>query len=98
MLADLLRTLDFMTSRFNRDVWMRLRNDKSEYDYICTHVDDFKIFARDPKIWIDRISIVLLIKEHGPRTYYLGNYYIYHDGQDMQTYGAHTYTKKQPPT
>ncbi len=31
------------------------------------------------------------MKEHGPRKYYLGNDYIYHDTEDMWTYGCQTY-------
>ena len=50
MLADFLRTLDFAPSRFDRDVWMRLRDEKLGYDGICTRVDDFKIVPNDPNI------------------------------------------------
>ena len=56
MLADFLRTLGFLPSRFDRDVWMRLRDTKDGYDFICTHVDDFKVVAKDPDIWIERIA------------------------------------------
>ena len=91
MLADFLRTLGFTPSRFDRDVWMRLRNDSTGYDYICTHVDDFKIVAKNPTSWVDRIAAIFLVKEHGPRSYYLGNDYTYHDGQDIWTYGVQTY-------
>ena len=35
-----------------------------------------------------------LVKEHGPRKYYLGNDYVYHDGQDMWTYSCKTYAKE----
>jgi hypothetical protein len=34
---------------------------------------------------------VFLVKEQGPRKYYLGNDYTYHDGQDMWIYGSQTY-------
>ena len=94
LLADFLRTMDFIPTRFDRDVWMRLRDDESGYDYICTHVDDFKVVAKDPMIWIDRIAGAFLIKEHGPRKYYLGNDYTYHTGQDIWTYGCETYAKE----
>ena len=47
LLADFIRSLGFTPSRCDRDVWMRLRRAKDGYDYICTHVDDFKIVARD---------------------------------------------------
>jgi hypothetical protein len=29
---------------------------KNGYDYICTHVDDFKIMAKEPEQWHDQIS------------------------------------------
>ena len=91
MLADFLRTLGFVSARFDRDVWMRLRDCGDGYDYICTHVDDFKVVARNPGHWVDRIACIFLIKEHGPRNYYLGNDYTHHDGEDMWTYGCQTY-------
>ena len=56
MLANFLRTLGFVPSRYDRDVWMRLRNNKTGYDYICTHVDDFKVVAKKPSYWIDHIA------------------------------------------
>ena len=62
MLADFLRTLEFTTSRFDRDIWMRLMDDKTGYDYICTHVDDFKAVAKNPSVWIGIILSVFLIK------------------------------------
>ena len=73
---------------------MRLRDDKTGYDYICTHVDNFKILAKDPSISIDHIASVFIIKEHGLRNYYLGDDYTYHSGQDMCTYGCQTYNKE----
>ena len=73
---------------------MSLRDSKDSYDYICTHVDDFKIVAKDPQMWVDRITTVFLVKEHGPRHYYLGNDYTYHDGQETWTYGVQTYDKE----
>jgi hypothetical protein len=94
LLADFLRTLGFTPSRFDRDVWMRLRDDETGYDYICTHVDDFKVVAKEPMIWIDRIASAFLIKEHGPRKYYLGNDYVFHEEHNIWTYGCKTYAKE----
>ena len=45
-------------------------------------------------MWVDRIATVFLVKEHGPRNYYLGNDYTYHDGQDTWIYGIQTYAKE----
>ncbi len=91
LFADFLRSVGFTPTRFDRDVWMRMRDDQSGYDYICTHVDDFKVIGKNPMMWIDRIAGAFLIKEHGPRNYYLGNDYTYHDGEDIWTYNAKTY-------
>jgi hypothetical protein len=93
LFADFIRSLGFTPTRFDRDVWMRMREAKDGFDYICTHVDDFKVAAKTPDVWVQRIAGAFLIKEHGPRNYYLGNDYRYHDVQDMWTYGCTTYTK-----
>ena len=58
---------------------------------MCTHVDDFKIVAKNPQHWLDLISKTFLVKSHGPRNYYLGNDYTYHDGSDIWTFGCKTY-------
>ena len=94
LFADFLRSVGFIPTRFDRDVWMRLRDDESGYDYICTHVDDFKVVAKNPGHWIERIAGAFLIKEHGPRGYYLGNDYMCHENFDVWTYGSKTYAKE----
>ena len=48
MLADFFCTLGFILSRFDRDVWMMLRDFKDGFDYICTYVDTSKVVAKDP--------------------------------------------------
>ena len=94
LLADFIRSLEFKPSRYDRDVWLRLREEKDGYDYICTHVDDFKIVAKDAERWLKYISGAFLVKEHGPRKYYLGNDYAFHEAQGLWTYGGKTYTKE----
>ena len=69
MLVVFLRTLGFVPSRYDRDVWMRLRDDKSSYGYIHTHVDDFKVVAKTTSIWIKQIVSAFIVKEYGPRNY-----------------------------
>ena len=64
--ADFLKSLGFRSCWYDRDVWMRLRDDHSGYDYLCTHVDDFKIVAADPDRWIEHIKAVFHIKSVGP--------------------------------
>jgi len=73
---------------------MRLREENDGFDYICTHVNDFKVIGKNPMRWIDMIAGAFLIKEHGPRQYYIGNDYTYHEGQDIWTYRCGTYTKE----
>ena len=43
--GDFLRSMGFHSVCYNCDIWMQLREDGTGYDYICTHVDDFKIVA-----------------------------------------------------
>ena len=62
-----------------------------EYNYICTHVDDFKIVADSPEIYLNDISKVLFVKSHGSWSYYLGNNFTYHDTHDIWTYSCKTY-------
>ena len=88
-MVDFLRILGFKPSRFDRGVWMSMRDANDGFDCICTHVDDFKVVAIDPNMWVDRIASVFLVKEYGPRNYLLGNDYTYHDTHDMWTYGCH---------
>ena len=79
---------------FDRNVCMRLRDDKLGCYYICTSVYEFKIEAKNPFIWIEQIVSVFLIQENGPRNYYICNDYIYHSAQDFWTYCVHTYVKE----
>ena len=54
---------------------MRLRQTIDGYDYVCTHVDDFKIVARDSTHWLHLLKFRFLVKQSGPFEYYLGNGY-----------------------
>ena len=75
LLADYLRSLGLIQSRYDRDLWMRLRDKKDGHDYICTNVDDFKVVTKDADNWLNKISHNFLVKSHGARSYYLGNDY-----------------------
>ena len=37
------------------------------YDYICTHIDDFKVIAKDPSIWIDFLHLCFLLNKTAHR-------------------------------
>ena len=91
MLANFLRTLEFIPSRFDRDAWTRMRGTCDGYNYICTYIDNFKVVSKNPQILVDSIASVFLVKEHDPRNYYLSNAYTCHETQDMWTYGYKTY-------
>ena len=92
--ADFLRSLGFFATRYDRDVWMRLRDDKSGYDYVCTHVDDFKIVARDPDRWKTQIAAAFLLKSVGPPSYYLGNDYNFSVQENAWVISCGTYIKE----
>ena len=51
---------------------MRTRDSNDGYDYICTHVDDFKIVATDAFHWLEKIKVQFLVKESGEPDCYLG--------------------------
>ena len=73
---------------------MRILDNAIGYDYISTHVDDFKVVAKDPSICINQIVSAFVVKEYKSRKYTLSIYYTYHDRQDRWTYGFETYAKK----
>jgi len=82
--------LGFKPTCFDRDVWIKDRGDG--YDYICTHVDDFKIIAKEPQKYMDSLKAVYDIKDEHPPEYYLGNDYEYVDGH--WNIGSRTYVKE----
>ena len=92
--ADFLCSLGFCSVCYDQDVWMRLREDKTGYDYICTHVDDFKIVASGPDRWLTQISRVFLLKSTGPPSYYLGNDYEWSASENAWVLGCSTYIKE----
>lgn len=93
--ADFLRTMGFFPTRYDRDVWMRPRDTLDGYDYICTHVDDFKVAAKDPDQWINRISGAFLLKSVADPDYYLGiNYNRSKDDPKVWITGCATYAKE----
>jgi hypothetical protein len=61
--ADFLRQQEFFPMWYDCDVCMWLCKMKDSYDYVCTHVDDFKIVAKEPEQWHDQISSSFLLKQ-----------------------------------
>ena len=92
--ADFLRKFGFRPSLYDKDVWMRLRDEQDGYDYICTHVDDFKIYARDPEHWMKKIKEKFQVKSEGPPSYYLGNDYNFSKEHNLWVVNCATYLKE----
>jgi hypothetical protein len=91
LFADFLRSLGFVPTRYDRDVWMRMNDTNTGYCYVCTHVDDFKIVSKDPDFWMLKIKERFLVKSGGPPDYYLGNDYRYEGNEGIWTVGSKTY-------
>ena len=91
MLVDSFHNLGFVPSHFDRYIYVRSRDPADGFDFICTHVDDFKVVVKDPDIWFEYIASVFLIKEHDPRQYYLGNDYRYHGDHHVDLWHNYLY-------
>ena len=71
--ADCLCSVGFFPSCYDPDVW--LCQAEHGYYFICTHVNDFKILARDPHMYMRHIQARYTIKDPAPPSYYLGMSY-----------------------
>lgn len=91
--GDTLRSFGFVPTRYDNDVWIRLSKDKSYYEYVCSHVDDFCIFSRDPESIMKQIKSVFTVKSEGPPEYYLGNDFK-KDRKGRWCIGCKTYIKE----
>eukprot|EP00978_Attheya_sp_CCMP212_P022904 scaffold69213_cov34-Attheya_sp.AAC.3 len=65
-----LRTLGFVPSKADDDLWIRAQAD--HYEFIATHVNDLLVFSRDPNPIIDKIKDDYILKGVGEPEYYLG--------------------------
>ena len=54
--GDLLRSMGFVLSRVDQDLWYRKSDDYEEYDYIATHIDDIIIAAKKPMDYMNVIE------------------------------------------
>ena len=59
-LADTLRSFGFNQTRYDNDVCIRLDESGEQYEYICTHVDDFIIYSKNPQKVMDEIESIYL--------------------------------------
>ena len=71
--ADTIRGMEFQPTRYDKDVWYKMSNYTSHYEYICTHSDDFMIVSKTPEVIMEGLKQVYTIKSEGPPEYYLGN-------------------------
>jgi hypothetical protein len=88
--AETLRSMGFQSSRADQDVWLRLRDDRTGYDYICTHVDNFTIFPKDPWFYMKTLQLLYIVRDVGPPKYYLGKHY-FKDAEGNVYIGSSTY-------
>lgn len=79
--AGTLRSFGFVPTRYDGDVWIRRLDGAYHYEYICTHVDDFSCFSKNPEAIMEQIKSVYSVKGEGPPDYYLGNDYKLHGGR-----------------
>ena len=86
--------MGFEPTRYDRDLWFRKRDDASGYDYTCTHVDDFKIVAKDPQFWMALVQERFLIKQAEEPKYYLGNNYRFDEQSQQWLVGSETHVKE----
>jgi hypothetical protein len=72
-LSDNLRVMGFKPTRFDPDVWLRLRDDKAcYYDYIGTHTDGLMIVAQDASHHMSTVRDKYIVKGGGPPSFKLG--------------------------
>ena len=82
-LHDILKDIDFISSRADQCIWLKKITKLNLYEYIAVYVDDFCIAAQDLKeiINILKSKCKLKVKGDGPLTYHLGaDYYQDPDG------------------
>ena len=91
--ADVLRSLGFVQSKAEADIWMR--ENKGLYEYIAVYVDDLLIAASDPEDIVRRLQDQhkFKLKGVGPLTYHLGCDY-FRDTDETLCYGPRKYIMK----
>ena len=73
---------------------MRKQNGFNGYDYICTHVDDFKVVAINPTFWCDVFEQCFQLKVVEEPRYYLGSDYAYSKDNKAWKISCSTYVKE----
>ena len=94
-LAESLRRMGFLPTRYDQDVWYIDHKDPKTpgYDYIGTHTDDLLIVAKNPSKYMEQLQKVYTINNIGPPTHHLGcDYEKLPDGR--WTVSTSTYVKE----
>ena len=55
-LGDTLKSFGFNPSRADPDLWLKMSDDESHYEYIASHVDDLMIASKDLMKYIDKLK------------------------------------------
>jgi len=88
--------MGFTPSKYDPDVWYKLREDGEGYDYIVTYVDDFLITAKDAWSYMRHLQSIYTIKELAHPDIYLGALYTSQPSQDW-TISCKKYIKEAIP-
>jgi hypothetical protein len=92
-LADTLRSMNFASSRYDPDIWLRMRADQTGYDYIGTHTDDLMVVAKDPGSHLEVLKTKYAINKIGAPSFHLGC--DYKQGNDgLWSIGTETYVNE----
>jgi hypothetical protein len=91
--SDVLRSMGFVQSKAESDIWMR--ESDGLYEYIAVYVDDLLIAARHPEEIISKLKEEhkFKLKGVGPLTYHLGCDY-FRDDDGTLCYGPRKYIVK----
>lgn len=73
-LGDTLKTFEFEPSRADPDLWIKLSEDGTHYEYVATRVDDLIIASMDPMKYIHKLKELHPLRNVEEDTaFYLGN-------------------------
>ncbi len=73
-----MESMNFKPCKVDTDVWMRLSDSHTCYEYVAVYVDDLLISMENPKDFCDNLkdNFKFKLKGDGPVSYHLGLNYI----------------------
>eukprot|EP00957_Ditylum_brightwellii_P168657 12837078-Ditylum_brightwellii.AAC.1 len=92
-LSDTLQSIDFLPTRFDRDVLIRFNKETKTYEHLCNHVNDFCIFSKQVQKIVEQNQAVYTVKSIGPPDCYLDNNFK-RDSKGRWNMGCNKYMKK----